>query len=228
MSRGNGRHWPVVALACVALFAALGGTVYAAARIDGHKIKAKSIPGNRLALGSVPANRLKAGAIPGSSLAPGSVTGTQVDVTTLGQVPSAVHADSADSADSARDAQTALNAVNAVTATKVNGYEAGCRPSTRAFAGACWQTTASEGTVKAPAAASSCADQGGSLPDPLQLVAFSQQPGISLASEEWSSDIPVVSGSNTFAVVTVTSAGKVESLPSTFSAKYRCVLPLVG
>lgn len=228
MSRGNGRHWPVVALACVALFAALGGTVYAAARIDGHKIKAKSIPGNRLAPGSVPANRLKAGAIPGSSLAPGSVTGTQVDVTTLGQVPSAVHADSADSADSARDAQTALNAVNAVTATKVNGYEAGCRPSTRAFAGACWQTTASEGPVKAPAAASSCADQGGSLPDPLQLVAFSQQPGISLASEEWSTDIVSFTGPSEYSLATVLSSGAVKMALSDESRKYRCVLPLVG
>ena len=225
MSRGNGRRWPIVAVACVALFAALGGTVYAAARIDGHKIKAKSIPGNRLALGSVPANRLKAGTIPGNRLEPGSVTGAQVDVATLGQVPSAVHADNADSA---HDAQTALNAVNAVTATKVNGYEAGCKPGTRLFAGACWATAPSETPTNAPAAASGCADRGGSLPDPLQLVAFSQQTGVAMASEEWSADITSFTGPIEYSVAVVTSSGVVKSALSTEPKKYRCVFPLVG
>jgi hypothetical protein len=225
MSRGRCRRSPALLIACAALFVALGGTVYAAARIDGHKIEAKSIPGNRLALGSVPANRLKAGAIPGNRLAPGSITGTQIDVATLGQVPSAVHADSADSA---HDAQTALNAVNAVTAAKVNGYEAGCRGLTRLFAGGCWQIGASEATATAPAAASSCANQGGSLPDPLQLVAFSQQPGVTMASEEWSADIPVISGPGVYGVATVTASGEVRFATSTETKKYRCVFPLVG
>ncbi|HEX2393374.1 MAG TPA: hypothetical protein VHI77_10705 [Solirubrobacterales bacterium] len=225
MSRGTARRSPALLIACVALFAALGGTVYAAARIDGHKIKAKSIPGNRLAVHSLPANRLKPGSIAGSQLAPGSVTGSQIDVATLGQVPSAVHADSADSA---RDAQTALNAVNAITATKVNGYEAGCKELTRLFAGACWQAKANEAAVTAPAAAASCAAQGGSLPDPLQLAAFSQQPGIALASEEWSGDLTNVSGLDAYAVITVSSIGQINFVTSTNSKRYRCVLPLVG
>lgn len=225
MSWGLVRRSPALLVACAALLAALGGTVYAAARINGHSIKAKSIPGNRLAPGSVPANRLKRGAITGAMIAPGSITGAQVDVASLGQVPSAIHADSADSA---HDAQTALSAVNAITATKVNGYEAGCRPGTRSFAGACWQTSASDAAVNAPAAALACAVQGASLPDPLELAAFSQQPGVTMASEEWSSDIPVVSGSGTYAVVTVTSAGKIESLPATALSKYRCVVPIVA
>jgi hypothetical protein len=225
MSWGTVRRSPALIVACAALFVALGGTVYAAARIDGHKIKAKSIPGNRLALASVPANRLKPGTIPGASLAPGSVTGVQIDVATLGQVPSAVHADNADSA---RDAQTALHAVDAVTATKVNGYEAGCRAGARLFAGACWQMAASEAAVNAPAAASSCANQGGTLPDPLQLAAFSQQPGVALASEEWSGDIPVISGPGVYGVITVSSTGVINYKTSTETRKYRCVFPLVG
>ncbi len=225
MGRGLLRRTPALVVACVALLAALGGTVYAAGKINGHSIKPKSLPGNRLVPGSVPANRLKLGAIPGNRLAPGSITGTQVDTATLGQVPSAVHADNADSA---RDAETALHAVDAVTATKVNGYEAGCRPETRQFAGACWQTGASDVALTAPAAAASCATQGGALPDPLQLVAFSQQPGITLASEEWTGDIPVVSGSNTYAVVTVSAAGAIDKELPTETRKYRCVIPLVG
>src|ERR1700754_2562378 len=185
MGRGLMRS-PALLIACVALFAALGGTVYAAKKLDGRSIKVKSIPGNRLALNSVPANRLKAGAIPGNRLEPGSITGNQVDAATLGQVPSAVHADSADSAPAA---QTALHAVSAVDATKVNGYSAGCGAGTRYFAGACWQTASSETALAAPSAALACATQGGELPSPLALAAFSQQPGIALASgDEWTGE----------------------------------------
>jgi len=75
MSRGIRRQVPVVVVAAVALVAALGGTVYAAGKINGHSIKVKSLPGNRLAIGSVPANRLKPGTIPSLQLAPGSIQG---------------------------------------------------------------------------------------------------------------------------------------------------------
>jgi len=68
------RHATVVAY--LALFVALGGTVYAAATINGRQIKKNSIPGNRL--------RRK------------SVTGTQVNSSTLGLVPNAAHANDAD------------------------------------------------------------------------------------------------------------------------------------
>lgn len=226
MSRGSRWRSPAFPIACLALFAALGGTVYAAARkIDGRTIKVKSLPGNRLKPGSLPANRLQAGTIPGSQLQPGSVTGAQVDTATLGQVPSAVHADSADSA---RDAQTALNAVNAVTATKVNGYEAGCHGGTTEFAGACWQLSAGETALSAPAAASSCASRGGSLPEPLQLVAFAQQPGVTLAAEEWTSDVASYTDVNEYSVVTVTTEAKIKTALSTATKQFRCVIPLVG
>ncbi len=188
MVRGLRRQGPALAIACMALFAALGGTVYAAkSKINGRTIKVKSLPGNRLALGSVPGNRLQPGALTGSALAPGSVTGIQVDASTLGQVPSAVHADTAESA---RDAQTALNAVNAIDATRINGHSAGCTPPARFFAGACWQAGSSEAAVSAPAAALACATQGGELPSALALAAFSQQPGIALAAgDEWTGEM---------------------------------------
>jgi hypothetical protein len=226
MGRGLRRQAPALLVACIALVAALGGTVYAAGKISGKTIKVKSLPGNRLAPGTVPADRLKPGALTGSALAPGSVTGIQIDASTLGQVPSAVHADNADSA---RDAQTALNAVNAIDAAKVNGHSAGCKPPARFFAGACWQSGSSEATVSAPAAALSCATQGGELPSALSLAAFSQQPGIALAAgDEWTGDIPVVSGSDLYAVVTVSSSAVISSAPSTATKKYRCVIPLVS
>jgi hypothetical protein len=228
MSRGLRRPSPALVIACVALFATLGGTVYAAKskRIDGRAVKVKSLPGNRLAMGSVPGNRLRPGAIPGSRIEPGSITGNQVDSATLGQVPSAVHADNADSA---RDAGTALVAASADNAKAVNGYSAGCRPGTRAFAGACWQEASSGTALNAPAAALSCASQGGELPAALELAAFSQQPGVELASgDEWSRDLTNVSDADLFAVVTVSSSGVINSSVSTNLKKFRCVIPLVS
>jgi len=225
MSRCLSRS-PALVVACIALFAALGGTVYAAKKIDGRAIRVRSLPGNRLAPGSVPGNRLKPGAIPGNRLAPASITGNQIDAATLGQVPSAVHADNADSA---RDAETALHAVSAIDATRVNGHSAGCGGMTRFFAGACWQTDSSQAAVTAPTAALSCATLGGELPSALALAAFSQQPGIGLANgDEWTGDLTNVSGADLYAVVTVSASGVVSSAVSTAAKKYRCVIPLVS
>lgn len=226
MSRGMRHRLPVLVVAGLALVAALSGTVYAAGKISGKTIKVKSLPGNRLALGSVPGNRLKPGAIRGSQLAPGSITGIQIDASTLGQVPSAVHAETAQSA---HDAETALNAANAQNAKTVNGYEAGCRVGTQPFAGACWQSEASSSPLNAPAAAGACASQGGELPDALSLVAFSQQPNVSLAAgDEWTNEIPVMSGEDLYGVATVTASGLLKSVASTATKKFRCVIPLVG
>lgn len=236
MSRGIWRQAPALVVAAVALVAALAGTVYAAAKINGHAIKVKSLPGNRLAPHSVPANRLKPGTIPnvalapgsvqGDRLAPGSVTGLQVDVSTLGQVPSAFHAETAESA---KDAETALNAANAVSAQTVNGYHAGCKTGTRLFAGACWQTKANASSATLPAAAESCASQGGELPDAFALAAFSHQPEITLAAEEeWSRTLATFTGKNAYSVATVSSAGEVGSALSTAPKKFRCVIPLLS
>jgi hypothetical protein len=226
MRRGIRRQVLALVIAGLALVAGLSGTVYAAARISGRTIKVKSLPGNRLAIGSVPGNRLKPGAIKGSQLAPGSITGIQIDASTLGQVPSAIHAETAESA---HDAETALNSANAQNAKTVNGYEAGCRTGTRPFAGACWQVAASDTALNAPAAAAACAAQGGELPDALLLAAYSQQPGVTLATgDEWSGDIPVMSGDNLYGVATVASNAEVKSASATTSKKFRCEIPLLG
>lgn len=229
MGSGLRRQAPALTVACVALVAALGGTVYAekkAKKMDGKAIRVKSLPGNRLALNSVPGNRLKPGTIPADRLAPGTISGAHVEVSTLGQVPSAVHADSADSA---RDAQTALHAVNAIDAQKINGRSAGCRTGTRFFAGACWQEEAGPAAVPAPAAAVACANLGGELPDALSLAAFAQQPGIGLAAgDEWTGDVTNVSGPGLHAVVTVSPTAVISSDLATNPKKYRCVIPLVS
>lgn len=224
MSRGLRRQVPALIVAGLALVAAMGGTVYAAGKINGRAVKVKSMPGNRLAIGSVPGNRLKPGTIRASQLAPGSITGIQIDASTLSQVPSAVYAEHAESA---KDAETALNAANAENAKTLNGYEAGCKAGTRLFAGACWQVSSSESALNAPAAAASCAAQGGELPDALSLAAFSQQPGILLDGDEWTGDIPSFTALNAYSVATVTPAAEIGTAASTATKKFRCVIPLV-
>jgi hypothetical protein len=224
---------PALLIAGIALFAALGGTVYAAkkkARIDGRTVKVKSLPGNRLKPRSIAANRLKPGVLKGVlGDQSGPITGAEIDELTLGQVPEAAHALSADTAQSAADAQTALNAVNAIDAQTVNGHRAGCMPGTQPFAGACWQSSASETAVSAPAAATSCAVQGGALPEALQLAAFAQQPGVSLDSgTEWTSDITSYTAPDLYSVSTVSPSAVVASTASTNARKFRCVIPLLS
>ncbi len=232
MRQGMRLPSPALAVSTLALFVALGGTVYAAQKmkINGRAIKVKSLPGNRLKVGSVPLNRLKPGPLPISAKGFGSgpITGAEIDELSLGQVPNAAHAETADTARSAIDAETALNAVNAVNAQTVNGHGVGCLPGTQSFAGACWQSSSSETALNAPAAAASCAVQGGTLPEALQLAAFSQQPGVVLDNgDEWSSDLTNMTGPNAYAVVTVSSAGVVDFTTSTNTHKFRCVIPLV-
>jgi hypothetical protein len=219
-----------LAISALALFVALGGTVYAAAKLDGKAIKMKSLPGNRLKVHSVAANRLKPGALRAATAGgPGNlIVGSEIDLLSLGQVPEAAHSETAGYAQTAGEAQTALNAVNAVNAQTVNGHSAGCQAGTQEFAGACWQLSYSEVALSAPAAASSCAAQGGTLPEALQLAAFSQQPGVALASgDEWAEDIPVVTGPGIYAVITVSASGEVATAASTSGHKFRCVIPLV-
>lgn len=224
MARSFGRNAPALVIACVALFAALGGSVYAAKRINGHSIKVKSLPGNRLAVGSVPGNRLRPGAIAGTRIAPGSITGAQIDSATLAKVPSAVHADSADSA---ADAGTALLAVSAEDARRVNGRVAGCGDGFRLFAGSCWETGARE-AVSAPTAATICAMAGGELPSALALAAFAEVPGVELAAgDEWSGDIANATGVDAYAVAIVSAGAEIDHTGSTKLHKYRCVIPLV-
>lgn len=81
-------------IAVIALFLALGGSVYAASnKISGAQIKPKSLPGNRikansligtqLKAGTITATQIKAGSLTGAEIAPGSLTGTQVVGSTI-------------------------------------------------------------------------------------------------------------------------------------------------
>lgn len=82
-----GKHLRSNAIAYLALFIALGGSAYAASRINGRTIKKNSIPGNRLKRNSV--------------------TGRQVRESSLATVPTASQASRATTATTANTAKNA-------------------------------------------------------------------------------------------------------------------------
>jgi hypothetical protein len=218
------RPSPALVIACLALFVALGGTVLAATKIDGHKIRVKSLPGNRLEVGTLAGNRLRPGTIPGNRIAPGSLKGEQIDVGTLAQVPNAAHADSADNA---RRAATATAADHATDATTVNGRSVGCPAGSREFGGACWDLEASLVPLNAIEADGACAALGGELPMPLALLAFAKQPGVRLAvGGEWTNQVAVV-GETLFSAMIVTGPEALADRQPTELHQFRCVSSLV-
>ena len=86
-------------VACLALFFALGGSVYAAGKISGKRIKPKTLPGNRVKPKTLPGNRIKpksvtrrqikAKTLTGHQVKPHSLTGVQIRQGTLTGVAAA-------------------------------------------------------------------------------------------------------------------------------------------
>jgi hypothetical protein len=218
------RPSPALVVACLALFVALGGTVLAATKIDGRTIKVKSLPGNRLTVGSLPGNRLAPGTIPGNRLASKSITGAQIDIATLGQVPTADHATSADTA---RHADTATAADHATDAAKINGRAVGCDEGEREFAGACWDIGLRAPQLTVIEAAALCGREGGELPDPFSLLAFNGLPGVPPdTGGEWTNAAHVESAGFFSPVVVEGTEGMRPELRLA-RLHFRCVIPLL-
>jgi hypothetical protein len=70
-------------LSLVALFVALGGSVYAAGKINGSQIKANSLPGNRVKAKTLTAKQVKPGSLTGTQIKAGSLTGAQIKAGSL-------------------------------------------------------------------------------------------------------------------------------------------------
>ncbi len=89
------RPSPAMAVALIALFVALGGSVYAASRINGSSIERRSLPGNRIVKDDV--------------------TGAEVRESSLGRVPNAHTLDGVGSTAFSRVASSSI-AANAIPA----------------------------------------------------------------------------------------------------------------
>jgi hypothetical protein len=91
-------------ISMVALFAALGGTSYAAVKITGKEIAKKTIKGGNVATKTLSAKKIKLD----------TLTGDQINESLLGPVPNADHATAAD---------TATNAAKAADADTLDGVD---------------------------------------------------------------------------------------------------------
>ncbi|HEX5983870.1 MAG TPA: hypothetical protein VFY69_06665 [Solirubrobacterales bacterium] len=80
-------------IACVALFVALGGSVYAAGKINGKQVKRSSLPGNRIKPKTIQPNRIKPKTLTGRQVRANSLTGAQINEKTLVGVSAAALAD---------------------------------------------------------------------------------------------------------------------------------------
>jgi hypothetical protein len=78
-------------VAFVALFVALGGSVYAAGKISGTQIKPGSVPGNRIKPKSLTGKQIRPKSLTGKQIKANSLTGEQIKESTLtGIVASAI------------------------------------------------------------------------------------------------------------------------------------------
>jgi hypothetical protein len=133
---------PALVIAVIALFVALGGTGYAATKVNGKNLKRNTVPGKAL----------KNRAVTGGKVANDTITGRQVRESTLGRVPSATSATTAGSATTAAAAATATRADTAGSAAPsgtAGGALAGSYPNPTLRAGALGSAELGPGAVRA-------------------------------------------------------------------------------
>jgi hypothetical protein len=112
------RH--TTAVAYLALFAALGGSAYAAVTVTGKNIKD----------GTVTGKDIRSRTIAGGDIKGNSLSGAQINESGLGQVPTAASAGSAQSAQTAQTARSAQSAQTAQSAHSAqNAENLGGRPA---------------------------------------------------------------------------------------------------
>jgi len=221
------RPSPALVISVVALFVALGGTSYAITQL----------PKN-----SVGTNQLKKNAVTGAKVKDGSLSGTDLDVATLGTVPSAISANrassaqtadragtagSAGSADSARTATTAGSATNATNATMLNGKTAAelseesklrCPAEMKLAAGVCIDAETND-EAALYVAFQTCGEGSFRLPTQGELLAYVNTYD-SPVSEEW---IEPEIGNQGVYITATTEEYTTSTFDRAFPLSYRCV-----
>ena len=138
------RPSPALIISVIALVIALGGTSFAAFRLPAGSVRTRE-----LANGAVSGAKIKRGAVTGSKVARNSLTGANINLGTLGAVPSATNAGHATTADTATNASHATNATHATSADSATTASAAS-----ALGSVAYRFDTSAGAVDVPA----CAD----------------------------------------------------------------------
>jgi hypothetical protein len=158
-------------MATIAVFIALGGTGYAALKLPKNSVGTKQI---------------KNGAVTGKKVAAHTLTGNNLNLASLGTVPSATNASTAQNAGHATSADSAGKAAHATTADvaseveTLGGFVAECPEGTVLIRGICFDASPNGPVSSVTAAADGCAGRGGYLPTPMEL--FSTRGVLNLGS----------------------------------------------
>jgi hypothetical protein len=150
-------------MATVAVFFALGG--------------AGAVAATHLGRNSVGSAQLQASAVTGAKVKDGSLSGRDVKASTLGQVPSAAHADSAGHADSAATADRAGTAQRADSATHADAATRADSAGHADTAGRAESAAHADLATHADSAASAETAAVASALTPLEAVHFLDAPG---------------------------------------------------
>lgn len=144
------RPSPALVIAIIALIVALSGTAVAAK----HTVLAKNSVGTKqLKNASVTTGKIANNAVTGAKVALHTLTGDDINVGSIGTVPSATNTTSAQ---------------NASTVGAEN-HSASCPGGTSLIRGTCYDLSLNPSVPSVKAAATACAAKGGYLPTPMQL-----------------------------------------------------------
>jgi hypothetical protein len=206
----------VVSTLC--LFLLLGGGAVAAIKLPKNSVGTKQI---------------KNGAVTGKKVAAHTLTGNNLNLSTLGRVPSATTATSAGhaaTADSATNANHAATADLANEAEFLDGFVAACPEGTTAIRAVCFDTSSNGPVSSVKAASEGCASNGGYLPTPMELYSVHTvlNLGNGVGSERQYTDAYYENGA-TYQTILVDSTGTLTAVTvEGVSAHYICAYPLVG
>lgn len=160
------RHATVVAY--LALFVALGGSSYAALRIDGGDIRDNSVRGRDLRNNDVRGKDIRNGTIRGLEVGRDRLGGRVIKESTLNAVPKAI------------DAQR-------LTGVSATDLKLRCPAGTVAKAGVCFETTSASAAFAA--ASTACANRGRRLPLQFELAQFAEGGGGISPGGEWTASV---------------------------------------
>jgi hypothetical protein len=230
------------AVACLALFVALGGSAYAGSQISGNSIAKHSIGGNKLKNETITSKQIKKGSLDSSVInvstlatvpsAQTAVTATSASsATTAGSATTASKATSAETAGHAESADTATSAGHAATAGDAETLEGqtaadltlACPAETEGFIGMCWDES-QQGARSWLVAIQECAERGGRLPTISELIAYAELRTSNLSGEYWSGDVDSVPVGEKERVFTSDASGRHTVNTTIFTTlPYRCV-----
>jgi hypothetical protein len=197
-------------MSTLAIFFVLGGSAYAAQRINGSQIKNASISGKKLRYNTISGKKIRAATIYGAKIRPNTLTDREVDMSKLGKIKSA---------------STADTAASATNAGKVDSKDAAqlidrCPSGTTDLGSACAET-GSRSAKTAIDASETCTRAGGYLPSIAELTGGFKADKYALAATE-------VSGTWTgTTATTLANNGTLGNVnPATDTTAFRCFYAL--